>query len=224
MRKAFVYAEGQTEERFIKDILAPHLVGFHLWVVPVVATSKIVKSGPNFKGGVGSYPDTKKKLLRLLADSSAVAVTTMLDYYGLPKSFPGRESPQGRDCHEKVSSVEQTVCEDIGDPKFIPFLTLHEFEGLLFSSPRCMATVLTGAREMERSLVRIRRQFQTPEEIDDDPATAPHRRIEGLCPSYNKPLHGALIAARIGLEDIMEQCPHFAEWVKKLEGLAQPSD
>lgn len=219
MRKVLIYVEGQTEERFVKDILRGHLEARGICAVPVVARTKIVKSGGHFKGGVPPFGRVRRELLRLLGDSSAVAVTTLLDYYGLPDDFPGCRNPDGRDCHERVRFVEAQIGDAIGDPKFIPHLTLHEYEGLLFSAPAEIARTLLGSNAMEIKLSRIRQAFSTPEEINDDPNTAPHSRIENLYPRYNKPLHGALISARIGLDAIRRECPHFNQWLTRLEGV-----
>ena len=79
VRKAFVLAEGQTEEGFVKKVLQPAMpIG--LYLVPVIIATKRVNSGGKFKGGVPTYPKVRAEVLRLLNDSSAVTVTTMLDY------------------------------------------------------------------------------------------------------------------------------------------------
>jgi len=57
------------------------------------------------------------------------------------------------------------------------------------------------------------------EEIDDDPHAAPSKRIEQLCPAYQKPFYGALAARRIGIDVIRQECPHFNEWLSALESL-----
>ena len=220
MIKVLIYAEGQTEERFIKNLLVPHLASVGVYATPVVATTKVVKSGLNFKGGIGNYSRAKKEIRRLLNDSSARRVTTMLDYYGLDGSFPGRQSPMGADCYQRVTYVERALFDDVSTPTFLPFLTLHEFEGLLFASPHEIAHTLAEGERLA-DLLAIRSQFKTPEEINDDARTAPHRRLAKLYPSYNKPLHGSLIASRVGLEKMRAECPHFNEWVTKLEGLAR---
>jgi hypothetical protein len=218
VRKVLVYSEGPTEERFVKSLLVPHLLNFDVAAQPVIATTKVVKSGPNFKGGIGTYSRTRRELLHLLGDSSAHTVTTMVDYYGLDRSFPGREHPQGANAHERVMFVENEILRDIDDPRFLPFLTLHEFEALLFASPEGMAEALPGGQSLGQRFRRIRDEFQTPEEIDDDIPTAPHRRILGLYTQYHKPLHGTMIASRIGLDVIRRECPHFNAWVTALEG------
>lgn len=221
MRKIFVYVEGPTEERFVKTLLVPHLEHCEIYCQPIVATTKFVCAQPVFKGGAPKYHKARKEIWRLLDDSSGVAVTTMLDYYGLDSSYPGRSSPSGINCYERVRFVEEAIREDIGNVKFMPFLTLHEFEGLLFSSPQAMAASLPGGHGLQGTFETIRRKVKTPEEINDQEATAPHRRILNAYPNYQKPLHGSLIAARIGLEGIRTQCPHFNGWLSELERLDQ---
>lgn len=219
MRKLFVYVEGQTEERFVKSLLVPYLETRTIYCQPIVATTKLVYSQPLFKGGAPKYHKAKKEIWRLLGDTSALGVTTMLDYYGLDTSFPGRSSPKGSNCYDRVRFVEEAIRNDLGSSKFLPFLTLHEFEGLLFSSPQAMAAMLPGGRDLQRTFEAIRRQFQTPEEINDQNPTAPHQRIINAYPNYEKPLHGSLIASRIGLQGIRAECPHFDSWLRELEQL-----
>ncbi len=220
MRKVFIYVEGQTEERFVKTLLVPYLEIRNLYCHPIVATTKFVFSQPVFKGGVPKYHKAKKEIWNLLQDTSAVAVTTMLDYYGLPSTFPGRSAPQGSNCYDHVCYVEEAIKQDINDSKFIPFLTLHEFEGLLFSSPQAMEDALPGGSRLRHTFENIREQFQSPEEINDHKSTAPHQRIINAYPNYQKPLHGSLIAGRIGVERIREECDHFSNWLTKLEQLS----
>jgi hypothetical protein len=38
-------------------------------------------------------------------------------------------------------------------------------------------------------------------------------------PRYKKPLHGSLIASEIGLPRIRGECPHFNDWMTRLESL-----
>jgi hypothetical protein len=71
----------------------------------------------------------------------------------------------------------------------------------------------------EPELTNIRTSFQNPEEINDDPKTAPSKRLKGLFPVYNKPFYGMVISKRIGLNAIRTECPHFNQWVSRLENL-----
>jgi len=57
------------------------------------------------------------------------------------------------------------------------------------------------------------------EEINDNPATVPSRRLLTLFPSYQKTFHGPLIVKKTGLEKIREECRHFNQWLTQLENL-----
>ena len=88
-KRCLILVEVQTEERFVKDIVAPFFAPKRLFVIPTLLVTKRVKSGPNFKGGVTSFANFERELRLLLNDSDAACVTTLLDYYGLPEDFPG---------------------------------------------------------------------------------------------------------------------------------------
>ena len=216
-RKAFVLVEGQTEESFVKNVLLESMPE-GLFLQPVVVATKRVNSGGKFKGGVPRYLKVRNEVLRLLGDTSAVMVTTMLDYYALPASFPGKEHPGGGTAAEKVLNVETAWTDDIGSPRFRAYLSLHEFEALLFAQPEAIAEGFAKP-ELAVSLTLIRNSFSTPEEINDRPETAPSARLEALYPRYSKPFFGTLIAQRIGIERMIAECPHFAGWVNFLTTL-----
>ncbi|HSY47889.1 MAG TPA: DUF4276 family protein [Thermoanaerobaculia bacterium] len=94
-KRALVLVEGQTEERFVKDVLAPAFWPRSLYLSPTILVTKRVKDGPNFKGGVTRFAQFENDLRRLMNAGGAV-VTTMLDYYGLPDDFPGMNTrPNG---------------------------------------------------------------------------------------------------------------------------------
>ncbi len=104
---------------------------------------------------------------------------------------------------------------------------MHEFEGLLFSDMDAFERaiqVLGVTPETIEKLRNIRRQFQTPEDINDNSETAPSKRIKKLIPRYNKKVHGPLIAAETGLDVIRAECPLFDEWVTRLESLSNPPE
>ncbi len=224
MSKVLILVEGQTEEKFVKTVLEPYLARINIYPVPIIIITKYVKSGPDFKGGITAYRKVQGHLNSLLNDSSATAITTMFDYYGLPNDFPGRRSAHGTDCYQKVRNVEKAFSEDVNHERFIPYLQLHEFEGLLFSSPTEIAKRFeneetTKYGNLLKKLQSIRDNFKTPEEINDDIDTCPHKRIEKLIPRYGKVLFGSIIASNIGLDIIRKECPHFNEWLAKIESL-----
>jgi hypothetical protein len=217
MRTILVLVEGQTEEIFVKEVLTPYLNNYGKHLIPTIVNTKIVKSGRNFKGGIISYRQVKRDLMRLLGDTNALCVTTMFDLYGLPDEFPGHQDAPALP-YDKVQHIENAFKEDIDHPRFLGNLTLHEFEGLLFSKPAEIARALYDP-DKELELTKIRASFKTPEEINDNPKTAPSKRIEGIFPIYNKPFYGMVISKRIGLQAIRAECPHFHQWVSQLENL-----
>jgi hypothetical protein len=58
------------------------------------------------------------------------------------------------------------------------------------------------------------------EEIDDSPQGAPSKRLEALVPRFERPLLGVLAILEISLDRIRAECPHFSEWLSRLESLA----
>jgi hypothetical protein len=71
MNRVLILAEGQTEERFVKDILQPHLWPLGVDPQPKIATTKRVKDGADFKGGVIKFKKVEDNLRRLLGDTGA---------------------------------------------------------------------------------------------------------------------------------------------------------
>jgi hypothetical protein len=222
MVKVLILVEGQTEEAFAKNLLSGHLRAHGVAVVPVIVATKRLLTGDKKRGGYVPYPRLRAEILRLLNDSSAACVTTMLDYYGIAPEFPGRATPVGRTASEKAASVERACAADIDDQRFVPYLAMHEFEAMLFSVPNEIATSL-GQPSLQTPLQAIRAAFKTPEDINDHEETAPSKRLSKLFPSYNKPFYGELIAERIGIERIRSECAHFAAWLAKLESLGGPT-
>ena len=68
----------------------------------------------------------------------------------------------------------------------------------------------------------IRDSYSTPEHIDKSPQTAPSKRIISLIPNYAKVLNGIRIAEDMGIDVILDSCPHFrtgTEWIRIVDGM-----
>ena len=220
-KRVLLLVEGQTEERFVKDVLAPEFYGRQLYLAPTLLVTKRVKDGPNFKGGVTNFAKFHADTMRLLNSAGGALVTTMLDYYGLPSDFPGMADRPAGTPLQRVNHVEAAVAARFGNPaNFVPFLALHEYEAWLFASESELPRVMTDPTK-EPAFAAICRSFGTPEAINDRPEYAPSKRIEALFPSYRKPLHGPNAAARIGLSQIRGCCHHFDVWMTRLEAFAR---
>ncbi|MCI0395620.1 MAG: DUF4276 family protein [Chloroflexi bacterium] len=216
MKRVLILVEGLTEETFVNRVLAPHLRTRDVEPIPTLVKTKRTAAGPHFKGGLSSYGKVKNDVVRLLNDSDAAVVTTMLDFYALPRDFPGMNTLPRGNCYTRVAHLEKSFAQDIDRPAFFPYLSLHEFEALLFVDVEKIALQFTQLNRLNE-LVAIRQAFKSPEEIDDNPKTAPSKRLESLFPEYNKPLHGTLIALEIGLDAIRKECRHFNTWLARLE-------
>ena len=220
-KRVLILVEGQTEERFVKDVLGPALWDKKLFLQATILATKRVKDGPNFKGGVTNFAKFRNDTQRLLNSAGGALVTTMVDYYGLPSDFPGMASrPPCGTPMQRVTHVEKAIAQSFDSPpRFVPFLALHEFEAWLFSSPNELPRALIEPRK-QPEFAAVRRGVATPEEINERPEFAPSKQIERLFPAYKKTLHGPMTAARIGLERIRAECPHFNDWMTKLENFA----
>lgn len=109
------------------------------------------------------------------------------------------------------------------DSRFVlPYVQMHEFEGLLFTNAQAFEWVVDGWNDdIKEALEAVAQAFANPEEINNSRETAPSKRIlrifEG---AYSKTVHGPLIANSIGMGAIRAKCPAFSEWVGKLQDWA----
>ncbi len=228
-----VVAEGQTEETFVRTVLAPHLARYDVFATAFCLTTSRRPRRPDLrsKGGLVSYSSMKRQILRLLAEDRKpdMRMTTMVDFYGLPGDFPGvAAAGKISGIYNRVENIEQELARDLGAPqRFLPYIQVHEFEALVLVEPGRLIDDfpgdLKGIDRLAASLAALR-----PEEIDDGPTTAPSRRIIAQVPTYGsrKREVGPRVVARIGLERLRDECPHFGAWLERLESLAerQPFD
>lgn len=220
MIRVHVICEGQTEEMFVKELLQPVFFAKGVLLEPALV-GKPGRKGGNFKFE-RLQTDVRN---RLLGDRTAYC-TTFFDYYGLPQSFPGKDSqdPQA-DITIKAAALQEAMTAEltrlIGDDamrRFIPFVQMYEFEALLFSDPTAFARGI-DKEQLSTRLTDIAQQFASPEHINDSPQTAPSKRIEVLIPDYEKPLMGSLAALEVGLQQMRAKCQLFNNWLIGLESL-----
>jgi Domain of unknown function (DUF4276) len=213
-----IVVEGQTEESFIEKVLAPALWHREIYLTPIIL------GVPGHKGGNVNYARVKKDILLHLRQDPGAYCSTMLDLYGLGEGFPGVPPPPHLTGVQKAMAHEQAIYQDIvasvpemrADVRFYPYLQVHEYEGLLFSDPNALARGL-GQQNLSGQLHAIRNAFQTPEDINDDPNRAPSKRVISVYHGYRKVIEGTVAAQEVGMETMRQQCPHFHQWVSRLE-------
>ena len=215
--------EGQTEEEFVNSVLVQHLAAQE-----VIGDARCVltsRQGPRqFKGGISKYVQVQRDLRLWMKEDQAsdARFTTMIDLYGLPGDFPGKEQTRGlQDPYQRISQLENHFAQDISDRRFIPHVQLHEFEALLFSEIRLLELEFPSAIRQIAQLQDSVAHFKSPELIDEGTETAPSKRIIAQIPDYRglKVSAGPRLAAAIGLPMIRAKCPHFNAWLVRLEGL-----
>lgn len=221
MSRLLILVEGQTEEGFVNDVLAPHLSGFG-----VFANATMIKT----KGsGIGRWEGALNRIIRLLKQDSGQIVSTMVDYYRMPRDWPGRDTtpPSGSTPSQIAEPIERSMLASVGrdmggdfnPSRFVPYVMMHEFEAILFSDCAVFGDEV-GRCDLADAFQAIRDEFATPEAIDDSPQLAPSKRILARIPLYRKSMMGPQVAQRIGLAAIRGECPHFGDWLGQLEGLA----
>jgi len=219
-----VIAEGQTEETFVNSILIRHLRQYGIESnASCLAPDR--KKRPWSKGGILDYESAKKDILLWMKsdDNPDSYFTTMFDLYGLPGTFELGNAGENRDPYCVVENIEQSILEDFsGHPRFIPYIQLHEFEALILADPSKFDWEFINHDVAISRLMTMCSQFDSPEMIDNRPDFAPSKRIIKEIPEYEwkKSSSGPIIASKIGLKFIRAKCPHFDDWLSKLESLA----
>lgn len=229
MARILVHVEGETEETFVREVLSKHLLTCgHLASARLLGNSRQRSK----RGGIRAWSAVLRDITNHLLDDPSAYATTMVDYYALPQegegAWPGRREAAALQFGEKPNCVHvalsQAVLEAMGKNfdtrRFIPYVVMHEFEGLLFSDCAKFGSGV-GRPELTPRFQAIRNAFSSPEEINDSPQTAPSKRVLDLIPGYQKPFQGNIAILEIGLEQIRKECPLFHSWVLGLESLPQ---
>lgn len=225
MREVIVFAEGPTEERFIKQVVAPALNGLQIYLKP-----QLLNTSQSGKGGALSIDRFLLNARNTLRQKPDTVLTSFIDLYGLDTDFPEFEaSKKQTNVYHRVALLEQAlhsaVVEHAGcrSDRFLPHIQPYEYEGLLFSDVRALAATEPTWSKALGELQKVRGLFDSPEHINDGYETKPSKRLENLLhPRYKKTTHGPRAATRISLETMERECAHFRSWMDQLCGLAQP--
>ena len=217
--------EGKTERYFGEKILAPYLGFLYCIDVSIIETSRDRSQGRVFKGGLGNYEKVKREITNRIKQYSKYEnhfFSTMFDFYALHDSFPGYpEAERIVDPYDKLKILEESFAKDINNPRFIPYIQLHEFESMIFVDPGQLIFLHPESENgiaILKNVLKEKRVKDNPELIDDGQTTAPSKRILAQIHEYHKP-SGFITVEKIGIETIRKKCPHFNEWLEKLEQL-----
>lgn len=215
MKRLIIVVEGDTEKEFIDNVLSPYLYGKGL---QSVSCFKIKHT----KGGLTKYRHLKTDLLNCVYESNLV-VSTLIDFYALPNDFPEyNEATEIADKAERLTFLENAIVEDIESekdeyfPNLIPYIQLHEFEALVFSSIDGISSLFGDDEANFAEIERIIDTHSNPEDINDNSKTAPSKRLLELIKGYHKVVDGVMIIEEIGIETVLKKCTRFNNWVETL--------
>jgi len=227
MKYLNVVVEGSSEETFVNDILVKHFAPLNIFV----STRKITTGWDRIsrkpaKGGLLKYIKFRNDVLRWIQsdrNGTQFWYTSMFDLYAFPIDdlSPFTENIRKiQDPYTRVSELEMAIANDINHARFIPYIQLHEFESLILADPDRLITMYPDS---EVAINRLKKEIANlrPEEINDSPNTAPSKRIITHLPDYEgqKSQVGPLVVEDIGLVTLRKHCPHFNEWISKLENI-----
>jgi hypothetical protein len=224
MVEVIVFAEGPTEEQFLKRLVAPTLRHLQIFVKP-----QMLKTSQESRGGAVSFDRLKFNARNTLRQKPTTVLSTFLDLYGLDTSFPAfEEAKLNPDLDSRLerlrTAMHESIVAHVGcrPERFVPHIQPFEFEGLLFSDPQALAQTEPGWGVSAGKLLEIRGAFATPEHINDSYETKPSKRLEKILnPGYKKTRHGPLAAELITLATIERECPHFHRWMNCLRSLGE---
>ena len=222
MTRLLMLVEGQSEEIFVKQTLAPHLAGHGVFVQPIVLWTKRLGAGGGYRGGVSNWNQIRRSLLPLTFDTDAW-ITTLLDFYGLPEDVPGyQEALKPGNPRERVTGLEARLAAEINHQRFIPFLALHEFEAWVFCNPHVIAKQFDRSDLAEKVVDAIVLAGE-PELINHGKHTHHKARLQAMATGYKETSDGPTLMGKIGIVAIRAACPHFAVWLQRLEDLEKTS-
>lgn len=220
MKRVYCVVEGQTEVAVFYAILNPYIyekTGVYIEFNPIKKS----------KGGIVKYDLLFPELRNHLADKGKI-VTTFFDYYGIHENhgYPNYKEAKIDQKNAKVgvNLLENGIKDDLdkrglNTRNFIPYIQLHEFEALLFSSDKGFEFQFDNPLVL-RKLKEVCNRFPNPEDINDSPITAPNKRLELILKDsgerYDKVFDGEVIATIIGMEEILIKCPRFRNWIEVL--------
>lgn len=214
MKRLIIICEGPTEQAFCNDLLRDYF-----------QSKDIILEAPTIKhsnGGIVAWDTLRKQIVRHLNEGNFI-VSLFVDYYRIRDSynFPGwMTSKSINNVYDRMHFLFEQMSLNMDEKlrsRFVPYIQLHEFEGLLFSDISVFQNNFTK-NELNFSLLESAvNSADTPEEINNGPATAPSERLKKAVCGYDKVTDGAFLALEIGLETIREKCILFNEWIERLE-------
>lgn len=143
-----IVVEGQTEQTFVRDVLAPQMAHKGIYLHPALIGK------PGHKGGDIHFDRAKNEIGNFIKQRNETYVSTMFDYFRIDSKWPGRAEVRRQirngaslTAIQKAEILEAATSNNImklfasynAESRFIPYIEMHEFEALLFSNADILA-------------------------------------------------------------------------------------
>lgn len=218
--EVIILVEGPTEKNFVVQVLGKYLAMKDVYATPIVL------SKPGQKGGDVRFARAIKDIGLHLKQRRDTWLTLLVDYYGIRSDWPGYHESKQEHRHTLKAQIMNRATADAVNTlfsgqdaarRFIPYVSMFEFEALLFSDPKILSEKI-GASQKDIDMILSR--CGEPEKINDDPKTAPSTRLESLSDKkFKKTVSGIDIAKAIGIPKMRKACPLFDAWLERIETL-----
>ena len=217
MINLYIIVEGQSEEKFIREILSPYFVSKNIFLYPERVITGRNRQGKACKGGGDSYIQKQKNYY----------FTTMIDLYALPNDFPKLKDAEEyyNNKYRYVSFLEEAFYEDIGYKNFFPYIQLHEYETLLFCDIDSIVDEFFDLEDnkLYEKIIKDIQVYDNIELINDSKETAPSKRLDRYTNGEycgRKTTASINILKNIDIEIIKDRCKHFNAWLEKIQRLS----
>ncbi|MBQ9682828.1 MAG: DUF4276 family protein [Neisseriaceae bacterium] len=225
--RIIILAEGKSDVKVITEVIAPNFANSEIWLEPITMPTSI-----GHKGGAISLGRFLLNAMNKIKQEQNCFVTTIFDFYKLDSSFLKQGVENINNIYTRAECIEKFMSDilqeklqqeqfDFRPERFIPYIQLHELEGLFFSDVEKLCSIEPDWKKHLLQLQAVQNNFDTPEHINNSSETAPSKRLDKILtnPKYRKTRHAPLIAKHITLEKMEAECQHFHQWLEKLRNL-----
>lgn len=205
--KFILFVEGNAEKTVLPDFLSR-------WLNPKL--KRRVGFTPVRFDGCGDYLSrfAKKAVIRLNSPKreEIIAITGLLDLYGLPGNFYPSHLAEAK---ERYEWAKQELQSRVGHEKFLQFFAVHELEAWLLSNPELFP------REVRNAFPG---SVANPESVNfnQPPGKLLNKLFrEKLKRNYKKTVDGYELFSKLDPEVAYLKCPRLKEMLDEMLSLAK---
>lgn len=217
-KRLVILVEGDSELGLMNNIIIPQLYKYitnkNIMTSWSIEACKIITNrNLNKKGGNVNYEYLKNDIKRFASQGVAI-ITTFLDFFRLPTSFPGYTT-NGNDIEQVETAMSKDLKSSIPNLKrFIPYIQKYEYEALLFSGMEGFEILIDDEEKLSQ-IQAINDEYPNPEDINGGAETSPSKRLMKIF-NYHKVGDGEDILEILGFDKVYNKCPRFAQWYDSL--------